>query len=82
MTLNEELRPATSDRVLRSLALRTRTAGSDAFAAAQAQIDNGDEARYSDKSGTYTKGVCRPASAWSTWRVCDVQDRAAQRFPG
>ena len=57
MTLNEELRPATSNRVLRSLALRTRTAGSDAFAAAQAQIDNGDEARYSDKSGTYTKGV-------------------------
>ena len=56
-TLNEELRPATSNRVLRSLALRTRTAGSDAFAAAPAQIDNGDEARYSDKSGTYTKGV-------------------------
>ena len=56
-TLNEELRPATSHRVLRSLALRTRTAGSDAFAAAPAQIDNGDEARYRDKSGTYTKGV-------------------------
>lgn len=57
MTLNEELRPATSHRVLRSLALRTRAAGSDAFAAAPAQIDNGDEARYGDKSGTYTKGV-------------------------
>ena len=56
-TLNEELRPATSQRVLRSLALRTRTAGSDAFAVAPAQTDNGDEARYSDKSGTYTKGV-------------------------
>jgi hypothetical protein len=56
-TLNDELRPATSHRVLRALALRTRTAGSDAFAAAPAQIDNGDEARYGDKSGTYTKGV-------------------------
>jgi hypothetical protein len=55
--LNEELRPATSHRVLRSLALRTRIAGSDAFRAAPAQIDNGDEARYDDKSGTYTKGV-------------------------
>lgn len=57
MTLNEELRPATSHRALRSLALRTRIAGSDAFATAPAQIDNGDEARYGDKSGTYTKGV-------------------------
>lgn len=57
MTLNEELRPATSQRVLRSLALRTRTAGSDAFAVAPAQTDNGDEARYGDKSGTYTKGI-------------------------
>ncbi len=52
-----QLRPATSHRVLRSLALRTRIAGSDAFHAAPAQIDNGDEARYSDKSGTYSKGV-------------------------
>lgn len=56
-TLNEELRPATSHRVERSFALRTRTTGTDAFAAAPAQVDNGDEARYSDKSGTYTKGV-------------------------
>jgi len=37
--------------------LRTRTAGHDAFATAPAQVDNGDEARYSDKSGTYTKDV-------------------------
>src|SRR5438874_891880 len=55
--LNAELVPATSNRVLRSLALRTLTTGSDAFAAAPAQLDNGDEARYADKSGTYTKGV-------------------------
>lgn len=39
------------------MALRTQTTGGDAFIAAPAQIDNGDEARYADKSGTYTKGV-------------------------
>jgi hypothetical protein len=55
--LNAELKPATSGRVWRSWALRTRTAGHDAFAAAPAQVDNGDEARYGDKSGTYTKDV-------------------------
>ena len=55
--LNQELAPATSDRVPRSLALRTQTAGSDAFAFPPLQNDNGDEARYSDKSGTYTKGI-------------------------
>ena len=55
--INAELVPATSDRGLRSLALRTQTAGSDDFVAAPAQIDNGDEALYADKSGTYTKGV-------------------------
>jgi hypothetical protein len=55
--LNTELRPATSNRVTRCLALRTETTGQDAFAAAPAQVDNGDEKRYADKSGTYTKGI-------------------------
>jgi hypothetical protein len=55
--LNTELTPATSDRVLRSLALRTQEAGSDAFVPAPAQNDNGDEADFADKSGTYTKGI-------------------------
>jgi hypothetical protein len=55
--LNTQLVPATSNRVLRSLALRTQEAGDDAFATVPAQIDNGDEAHYADKSGTYTKGV-------------------------
>ena len=55
--LNGQLIPATSNRVLRCLALRTQTAGADAFPIAPAQIDNGDEALYADKSGTYTKGV-------------------------
>jgi hypothetical protein len=55
--LNAELKPATSHRVLRALALRTETAEQDAFVATPAEIDNGDEARYTDKSGTYTKGV-------------------------
>jgi membrane-associated phospholipid phosphatase len=49
--------PATSNRVLRSAALRTELAEKDAFAEPPAQIDNGDEALYADKSGTYTKGV-------------------------
>jgi hypothetical protein len=55
--LNGQLVPATSNRVLRSLALRTQTAGADGLPLAPAQIDNGDEALYADKSGTYTKGV-------------------------
>jgi hypothetical protein len=55
--LNSELIPATSERILRSLALRTQTAGSDGFVAEPAQNDNGDEAAYADKSGTYTKGI-------------------------
>jgi hypothetical protein len=55
--LNAQLKPATSDRVLRSLALRTHTAGVDGFTPKPAQIDNGDEALYADKSGTYTKGL-------------------------
>ena len=49
--------PATSNRVVRDFALRTQTAGQDAFIPAPAQIDNGDEALYADKSGTYTKGI-------------------------
>ena len=55
--LNSELTPATSNRVTRCLALRTLETGTDAFTVAPAQIDNGDEALYGDKSGTYTKGV-------------------------
>jgi hypothetical protein len=31
--------------------------GGDAFLLEPQQIDNGDEARYADKSGTYTKGI-------------------------
>ena len=55
--LNSELTPATSNRVTRCLALRTLETGTDAFTVAPAQIDDGDEALYADKSGTYTKGV-------------------------
>jgi hypothetical protein len=55
--INAQLIPATSNRVLRCMALRTQTMGNDAFVAAPAEIDNGDEALYADKSGTYTKGV-------------------------
>jgi hypothetical protein len=59
--LNAQLVPATAHRVTRSLALRTATAASDGFTAAPTQADNGDEALYADKSGTYTKGVLQAA---------------------
>jgi hypothetical protein len=49
--------PKPSHRIPRSLELRTELAEHDASIPAPPQIDNGDEARYSDKSGTYTKGV-------------------------
>jgi hypothetical protein len=55
--LNTELVPATSNRVLRATAVRSETTVADALVPAPAQVDNGDEARYADKSGTYTKGV-------------------------
>ena len=56
-TLNQQLVPASEDRVTRSLALRTQITGADSFIASPTQIDNGDEALYADKSGTYTKGI-------------------------
>ena len=49
--------PATSNRVVKSFALRVEAAAHDALVPAPPQIDNGDEARYSDKCGTYTKCV-------------------------
>jgi hypothetical protein len=55
--LNTELVPATSNRVLRATVVRSETTAADALVPAPAQVDNGDEARYPDKSGTYTKGV-------------------------
>ena len=54
---NSENSPATSNRVFRSYAQRVGTAAEDAFVPAPPQPDNGDEARYSDKCGTYTKCV-------------------------
>ena len=54
---NTPATPATHDRVARSFALRSAPAAHDAFVPAPAQINNGDEARYADKSGTYTKGI-------------------------
>lgn len=55
--LNSELVPATADRVLRANVRRTEITLSDTVTPAAPQVDNGDEARYADKSGTYTKGV-------------------------
>ena len=49
--------PATANRVERCLALRTATAESDASVGTPAQMTNGDEHRYRDKCGTYTKCI-------------------------
>jgi hypothetical protein len=57
----EPATPATANRVGRAFALRVETAGADAFSPTPVQVDNGDEARYSDKCGTYTKGVLQDA---------------------
>src|SRR5215469_23934 len=57
MMLNSELVPATLNRVMRGQALRSEETGNDAFTPSPAQIDNGDEELYADKSGTYTKGI-------------------------
>jgi hypothetical protein len=59
--LNSQLTPATSNRIPRCWALRTQLGAQDAFIPAGAQIDNGDEALYADKSGTYTKGILQTA---------------------
>jgi hypothetical protein len=52
---------AVSDRIQECLALRIATAEKDAFHAAHPQSDNGDEQRYADKCGTYTKGIQQAA---------------------
>ena len=54
-------RPSTTNRIPRCFALRTATAAHDAFVPPPPQVDNGDEALYSDKCGTYTKGVLQKA---------------------
>ena len=51
------LTPSTADRVTKARVLRTQMASQDASVPAPPQITNGDEQRYSDKSGTYTKAV-------------------------
>ncbi len=53
--------PPATHRVHKSLALRKAAADHDASLPAVLQLDNGDEARYSDKCGTYTKGVLQKA---------------------
>jgi hypothetical protein len=66
--------PSSKDRVHRSLELRIDEARRDASVPAPKQIDNGDEARYADKCGTYTKGIKQAAlgrvdlAAYSTFR--------------
>jgi hypothetical protein len=67
--------PATSNRVQRSYACRSLSAAHDAFVPAPLQVNNGDEALYADKSGTYTKcilqsGICLvDLAAYQTFRT-------------
>src|SRR5258708_16595061 len=49
--------PANSNRVLRSLGVRSEATGHGVSLPAPTQIGNGDEALYADKSGTHTKGI-------------------------
>lgn len=84
--------PATSNRVARSLEYRLAIAEQDALIPAPPQIDNGDEARYADKSGTYTKGILQAGiglvdlAAYQTFKKAlstgDPADFAAIRVGG
>src|SRR5271165_1328823 len=80
---NQPNSPATSNRVVRSFAQRVRAAAKDALVPAPPQPDNGDEARYSDKSGTYTKcikqsdiGVVDPAAYLTFTKALNSGDPA------
>src|SRR6476620_841493 len=54
---NDLLSGMSDPRVRQSFALRLEAARRDALIPVPPHTTNGDEARYSDKSGTYTKGV-------------------------
>ncbi len=49
--------PSVRHRIVKSFALRSQTAARDALISPPPQLDNGDEARYADKCGTYTKCI-------------------------
>lgn len=53
----EAPRPRTDPRIRRCFAIRFRTADEEGRIPAAPQTTNGDEQRYRDKSGTYTKGL-------------------------
>jgi hypothetical protein len=53
----EAPRPRTDPRIRRCFAIRVRAANEEARIAVAPQTTNGDEQRYRDKSGTYTKGL-------------------------
>ena len=64
-------------RVRQSFALRVEAATRDALIPVPPHTTNGDEARYPDKSGTYTKGILQDGiglvnpSAFQTFRTRD-----------
>ena len=65
-TLNAELKPATGGRVWRSWALRTQTAGSDAFAAAPPRSIMATRRATAINRAPIPKMCCNQTSAWST----------------
>ncbi len=75
-TLGEIQSPtqSTSDRIQRCFALRSQTAAQDAFVPAAVEMTNGNEDRYADKCGTYSKGIQQAAiglvdlAAYQTFR--------------
>ncbi len=78
MSTPEVYTHATSNRLQRGFVLRTAAAEHDASIPAAPQMTNGDEARYSDKCGTYTKcilqsgiGLVDPAAYASFKRALD-----------
>jgi hypothetical protein len=51
------LEPLTDRRVIEARALRMRVAVDDAHVPAATNVENGDQARYADHGGTYSKGL-------------------------
>ena len=66
-TLNQELVPATEHRILRSLALRTRTAGGDSFQPGPLRSTTATRPAMPTSLGPTPRTFCSRASASSIW---------------
>ena len=76
---------SSSDRVSETLELRRERAYRDSLAPIPNQADNGDESRYADKRGTYSKGLEHDAhglvvpSSFATFKTA-LRKRTPVRF--